>query len=191
MLEFTEQGHVYTWNGKPVPSVTQILDVLNDFSRVPWDVLERAKDRGTRVHRAGELLLREELDWSSLDDEVRPYIVGLQKFLDDTKFVPLTTGTKVYHESLGYAGAIDCTGFWRNGHCIVDWKTSVATPRTVGPQLSAYLEALNTTRKTKITRRYCIRLQADGTYKVDPQKTLSDFTIFKSALNLWRYSNAD
>ena len=75
MLAFDEPSHTYTYDGTVVPSVTQVLTILNDFSKVPWQVLQAAQERGRLVHKAGEYLLRGELDWSSIDSEIQSYLV--------------------------------------------------------------------------------------------------------------------
>ena len=189
MLAFDEPSHTYTYDGTVVPSVTQALTILNDFSKVPWQVLQAAQERGRLVHKAGEYLLRGELDWSSIDSEIQSYLVGLKKFLDESGFVALETETQVYSEKYRYAGTIDAVGYWRNGICLVDWKTSVAKPKHVGPQLAAYRQAYNEQAKNQVRRIYCVRL-SPGAYKVDKIEGAADFSIFKSALNLWGYMNA-
>lgn len=71
-FEFDPVAHRYTLDGRVLPSVTQILRGLDDFSHVPARVLERARDRGTRVHSACNLDVLGTLDEATVDDEVAP-----------------------------------------------------------------------------------------------------------------------
>lgn len=54
MLQFDEPTHTYTLDGKELISVTQLLKkhgLSQDFSFVAPDVLERAANRGTLIHK--------------------------------------------------------------------------------------------------------------------------------------------
>lgn len=189
MIEFDDLSHTYRVAGKVLPSVTQILGVLNDFSKVPWQVLEAARERGSLVHAAGELMLQDRLDWSSIDSEIQAYLIGLQKFVKESGAVITGTERRVYHPEQGYAGTLDAIVHWRNGYALVDWKTSVAAPKSVGPQLAAYGAALNAYTGQRIPRHYCVRL-LPGEYKVDRVDDPKNWSIFQSCLNLWRFSHA-
>lgn len=51
-LEYYDDEHVYLFNGVMLPSVTQIIDKkFNDYADVPKEVLNRAAERGTKVHK--------------------------------------------------------------------------------------------------------------------------------------------
>lgn len=186
MVTFDEPSHTYQVNGKHVPSVTQVLSVLSDFSKVPWQVMERARERGQLVHEAGELLIRDELDWSSIDSEIQAYLVGLRKFLKDTAITILSTEQVVCDPSMGYAGTLDAIGYWRRGRALFDWKTSLALPSTVGPQLSAYAHALKVSTGEDIRRRYCVRL-SPGDYRIDKCADPVDWSTFVSCLNIHKF----
>src|SRR5690348_16409857 len=86
-LLFEPDNHVYTVNGIVVPSVTQILEPLVDFSKIPAAVLEYAKLRGEAVHLACELYDQNDLDIDNLDTVIVPYLEAWIKFKADTGFV--------------------------------------------------------------------------------------------------------
>ena len=44
-LVFNEAEHSYRLNGRRLPSVTQVLDLYNDFSMVRDDVLRQCSDK--------------------------------------------------------------------------------------------------------------------------------------------------
>ena len=52
LLSFDSDSHVYTYDGVPVMSVTQVLKHLfpQKYKGVPKNVLERAKDHGNKIH---------------------------------------------------------------------------------------------------------------------------------------------
>lgn len=77
-LVFSEEDHCYKLNNVVIPSVTQILKCcgISDFSKVPIDVLERARLFGTAVHKACELFDKGTLDERTLDPNLWPYLDG-------------------------------------------------------------------------------------------------------------------
>lgn len=51
-LEFYPETHTYLYDGLMLPSVTEIIDKkFNDYADVPKDILNRAAERGTKVHK--------------------------------------------------------------------------------------------------------------------------------------------
>lgn len=62
-LEYYDDEHLYLFNGVMLPSVTQIIDKkFNDYANVPKDVLNRASERGTNVHKQIENYCRSGID---------------------------------------------------------------------------------------------------------------------------------
>ena len=52
VLEFCPDTHTYLYEGVMLPSVTGIIDKkFNDYADVPKEVLNRAAERGTKVHK--------------------------------------------------------------------------------------------------------------------------------------------
>lgn len=188
MLAFDPVEHAYAFEGRRVPSVTQILGFLDDWERVPRDVLEAAARFGTHVHEAAALLVRDELDMDALDSALVGPMRGLQKFLANASAVVVDSEKRVYHPALKYAGTLDVTLHWRGGMALADFKTGATAPKSVGPQTAGYAEALAAMGGPKIKRRYCIQL-LDGDYKVTKLDNPSDWAIFQSCLNLWRWKH--
>lgn len=84
-LQFSEEQHAYTLNSVVVPSVTKILQIvgISDFSKVPADILERARLFGTAVHKACELFDKGTLDERTLDTNLWPYLDAWFAFKKD------------------------------------------------------------------------------------------------------------
>jgi hypothetical protein len=71
MLEFNSENHLYTWNGSPVPSVTQVIGTWTkiaigrrEYYYSPYtgdivepDVMEKASDWGIAVHQVVAIIL--------------------------------------------------------------------------------------------------------------------------------------
>src|SRR4051794_27239936 len=109
-LAFDEALHEYRLDGRRLPSVTQVLAPLVDFSMVRKDVLERAQALGTAVHRMTELHDNDDLDEESLSEELRPYLAGWKKFRAECQFEPVTVEHRMSHPVYRYAGTSDRTG---------------------------------------------------------------------------------
>lgn len=145
MLSFDEPTHTYRWNGRIVPSVTQILAPLEDFERVPWDVLEAARQFGSHVHQAVHLHILGQLDWQALDPALAPYVRAADKFLASVKADISDAEVRLYSEASRYAGTCDLVAIWkvrtRTRRTLLDWKATAAFPPSAGPQTAAYARA--------------------------------------------------
>lgn len=193
-IEFDEANHLYFVGGKPMPAVSEILSPLIDFGRVPPDVLEFARLRGTAVHKATELHDLGTLDEDSVDDNVRPYLDAWKEFRNDTGFIPMYIEHRVYSENYGYCGTIDRHGLMTklsgSPGAVIDIKTPVQLGPVVGLQLAAYQEAL---RCHGIFRdlRFVVQLRGDGQYRLVPYIDKRDFGVFIALITLkrWREKN--
>lgn len=195
-VAFNAERHEYKVGGHIVPSVTQILGILQDFGGVSADVLERAADFGRNAHEAVDLANKGVLDEESLDPALVPYLAAWRRFLEDAGATVLASEVRVYHPGQHYAGTLDALVSIRNKVAVVDVKTG-AVPRTVGPQLAAYAEAYsaNEDNPHAIRRRLCVQLVGDEAlaargYRVHECKDHADWSIFQSCLNIWRFRNA-
>lgn len=188
MIDFDPVEHVYTHAGKRVPSVTQVLGFIEDWERVPRDLLDAAAEFGTHVHEAAALLVRDELDWSSLDPALVPPLESLMAFLRESGAVVIESEKRLYHQVMRYAGTLDAVVHWKGGLAVLDWKTGQTVPKSVGPQTAAYAAALESMGGPKIKRRYCVQLLADK-YRVTKLDNQNDWNVFQSCLNVWRYKH--
>lgn len=186
-VEFDAAQHAYTLNGRRVPSVTQVLAPLQDFSRVPRDVLEAARVFGQHVHAACDLHNRGELDWSNLDPALVPYLEAWRRFLADSGVIVIASEMRVVHEALGYAGSPDCVLAWGERVVIPDIKSTALVPPTVGAQTAAYARAYQAMHEGKEPGRYCIHLLPDGSYKAYPRRDPADWSLFVSCLNIFKW----
>lgn len=184
MLKFDAASHTYTVDGVVIPSVTQVLGILDDLSMIKPDVLRLAADRGTAVHRMVDMYNSNLLDIGSLDDQLLEYFTAYMDFLSDTGFKVEESEEQIYSDAYGYAGTRDIKGRLGVYRAVVDVKTSVVLLDSVGPQLAAYQNA----KQDNIQKRYALQLQP-GKYKLTEFKDKDDFKIFLSCLTIHKWRN--
>lgn len=195
MLSFDETGHIYRWNGVRVPNVTSILAPLVDYSKIPPEQLERARQAGVAVHKMVELDCKSDLDTDRLPEWMRGHLDAWLAFKSETGFECWDSERQIYHVGMGYAGTLDLVGVMRNGKkqeaSLLDVKRSFYAGPVIGLQTSAYAEAWNrengTTAPLKITRRFALRLDVDGKYRLEAFEDRNDFAVFTAQLATYRW----
>lgn len=197
-IEFDARSHEYRMHGRRVPSVTQVLDQLNDWSKIdPFTLAMKAAD-GRDVHAACNLLVREQLDWSSLPKHIADYVTGAAAFLDEFGGVVRASEQIVGTDLLWCAGTLDLLIERNDWLYFIDWKICETVPSTVGPQLAGYEVLYHCQRDPQYrpwhprpkSKRICVRLRP-GTYAVDRQVDFQgDYATFLSCLNNWKHREA-
>jgi len=154
-LEFDAATHTYTYKGRIVPSVTQVLQSVgvcddNGFWKpVGFNAQfgdPAAAEFGTAFHKiAAAKLLGKAVEYPS---EMQPYVDVFDRFCVEWKLGPgidrngdTVIETPLYHEKYGYAGTPDFVGAAKGGKFyIIDWKTSASKCAHWQLQLAAYHE---------------------------------------------------
>lgn len=185
-ITFNEELHEYRFNGKVVPSVTQLIEWAYNFSHVPEDVMEYKSMLGTAVHKACELLDLGTLDESSVDPVVAPYLDAYRRFTAECHPKWDAIEMRVFSEIYGYAGTLDRRGEVMGSYGYFDIKTSATISPPVGMQLSGYKIADGDRGIT--TKRAAIQLKPNGKYQVHWFTDAMDDAAFLSAVTLsnWR-----
>ena len=185
-IVFQEEGHIYTVDGKSIPSVTTILKACGLIDTT-W-FTEGATTRGTYVHQATELLDRDDLDESSLDPVLTPYVDAYRRFKQETGFVIDDIEKRVHNATYGYAGTLDRTGTFIGDKTksIIDIKTGQPA-KWHGVQLAAYALCFG----SEVLNRYGLYLSNTGSYKLERFKDRQDANIWLACLTLykWREKN--
>ena len=192
-LTFREADHTYWFKGVHVPNVTSILEPVYEWDRVPADVLEAARQRGTAVHKACELWSKNDLDEDDLDPVLVPYLAGWKKFCAEQEPAFVELEGRVFHPRHRYAGTLDVDCVIRADEWLIDIKTG-GYLRPYDLQTAAYVEARAAEMNVSPARwkRACCLLQNNGTYRLHyPKNTQQqDFAVFLSLLNVHRWRNA-
>lgn len=188
---FDEARHEYAVDGRKLPGVTSLLSPLVDYSAVPKETLERARQLGQAVHRMTELYDNDDLDEDSLSDELRPFLTGWMRFRTECHFEPLTIEHRMYHPVYRYAGTSDRTGVVKGRVAVIDIKKMFVLGPHIGPQLAAY-EKLHQSEGMEVVDRYALGLRPDGSYRLQPFADPLDWQCFLSHLTIrnWKVKHA-
>lgn len=190
MLNFDAESHVYRWNGLAVPSVTQVLGAVGipDLSAIPAGTLEAARVRGTRVHKLCELYDLGELDESSLDEIGRGYLEQWKKARE--AMGGFTWIEKpLYSQKYGYAGTPDRVQILERSKTALIWDIKTGMDNgAAAPQLAGYANLVqeNSEIRIRTVTRKVVLLNPDD-YDTKPLTCISDWSVFQSALNIYRY----
>jgi len=185
VYRFTEGGVDFT-----LPRVSAILNAIFPIQIDPAR-LELARQRGTAVHRALELLDGggdgSGLDMGTVDPMLLPYITAYQRFLSDTGFVPLLIEAPVRSLIFGFVGTLDRQGPLNGKPAVVDLKTGMPS-QLHALQNAAYERALAEQVKARSAgKRFALYLKNDGTYRLNQHKDPDDFKRFLSCLTLYHW----
>ena len=181
-LELDDQ-HRYTLDGRRLISVTQALSILDDR----WKVDPFYLERGRLIHLATEYYDNDELDESTVDERIAPYLSAYIKFVKDTAFSPTFVEHQLYHPQFFYAGKIDRIGIWLNtDQHIIDLKSGAKTD-VDKLQGAAYWE-LCLANKIPIKKTFDLYLKDDGNYSlVEVEKPKLLLPVFLAALTCARF----
>lgn len=182
MLEFDEAKHIYSDNGAVLPSVTQILSILYDFSGISPATLEYARQRGTAVHKACEIFDNGGSFTAPLDEVIQPYFVAWVKFVVEKKVRITATERRLRHQHMRYAGTFDAIGMIGDEEWLIDRKCTSALSDVTGVQLAAYAAILG-----RPLRRAAVQLKPDGTYVFQEYSGRSDWPTFVAAYTIFNW----
>lgn len=187
-VTFDPVRHVYRVDGRKIPNVTGVLHacgVVDDY----W-FTEIARQRGSAVHKATELIDRGCLDESSVDPRLLGYLEAYQNFKDNCRPDWTHIEQRVFDPIHRYAGTLD-----RAGHLgatdrlwVIDLKTG-APQRWVRLQLVAYANALRVDTG-KFYHRASLQLKESGRFILTPYGAdlyQTDLMAFTGAMALLRW----
>lgn len=173
-IHFNAEQHIYTVDGKELPSVTTICRFLSyDYkSNRPW-LAEAAAKRGTAIHEACALMdYGEEVE---APPEMAGYLAAYRRFLSDYQPEWLGIERPLGSLDLGYAGTPDRFGIIGGKRVLVDIKTGRLHVPAVSAQLWGYETLLATADFDAIQADYALRLDKSGIYElrlIDPSYPL-------------------
>lgn len=185
-MQFDAATHTYSVDGKRVPSVTQIVAPLYDFSMVADELMRLAQERGSAVHLATELHDCDDLDEESLDPQLIPYLNAYKRFRAETGFVPELIEHQIHDSISSYAGTIDRFGTLNKTSVLIDIKACSSLHKAVGVQLAAYQSGL-AKDGIKALARYALQLRKDGTYRLQRYADPNDLPTFHALLTVQRF----
>lgn len=160
-LEFDEDTHTYIVDGMIVPSVTQLLEMYygSKYDRVDERTLQRAAERGTKVHKA----IEEFCKFGVVDgsEEVRNfkfllYKYGFRVFESEAPIVIHKDGEPIA------AGRLDLVLDAGDATAIADIKTMATLDRErLAAQLNLYRVGYMQSYRIGINKLYGVHLRDD------------------------------
>lgn len=195
VLAFDAAAHEYrTPEGVLVPSVTHILqavgisvdfDALAGMSHRIGQAIDLKRDIGTALHADAHALDDNDLEWSTVDPRVEPYLRAWATFRENSGVVPITRERRVWHRGLGYCGTLD--GIFRapNGKTVlIDIKTGDCDAAGTQFQTAAYAAAyaFEHPDEPAIEERWGVQLVPDRRvpYRIFPYTDWTDFGKFQA-----------
>ena len=109
-VEFKEEGHVYTFGKKHLPSVTGILKSEGFIDDRFFD--DYSRNRGSMVHLACHLDDINDLDEGSLDPAIIPYLTAWRLFKKESGFIVEKSEQPRMSSAYQFAGTPDCIGYF-------------------------------------------------------------------------------
>lgn len=117
-LQFDAEAHAYTLpGGVRVPSVTELLratglatdfEALSDLGPRVASAVAAKRSLGSAVHADAHAFDDDDLDWSTVDPLVQPYLEAWVAFRTNYPHLrPAARERRVYHPALHYAGTLD------------------------------------------------------------------------------------
>ena len=164
-LLFFDEGHRYEVDGEVLPSVSELCRFLTRevYESVSQYHLDRAADRGTKVHKACETL--DLYGKVEISDEFAPYVAAYLQFRKEHEVQWQMIEQSMYHTEDRYAGTVDRYGLLDGVHTLVDFKTSyVVQKRLAIAQLNLYRRMLQR-NGYPVDRQVILHLTKDG-YKL-------------------------
>ena len=156
-LAFDVENHVYTLDGRVLPSVTQIIRRVlgeHNYGATDWHM-----ERGTAAHELYALLARgEELSKYDYDQRLQPQVDAWRDWAAREKPQFMVPEWRLASVKLGYAGTLDLVCRLGGGVCILDYKATATKRDAI--QLAAYLRLLKEC-KTELSVKSLCSLQID------------------------------
>ena len=185
----------YVLAGERVPSVTEVTNLagLSDIRKVialaGEEVVASAARRGSLVHGFCEMVDRDpEFDPRSLPESIRGYVLAYVRFVREFAFVPDLIEEPMVSATYRFAGTVDRVGKLGPEPFTIDIKTPASASPSWRIQTAAYAILAEENYGIR-TKRACLRLRNDGSFKLDPypDPTGSDARVFLSALSVVHY----
>ena len=139
LLHFDEEKHIYTLNGKPMISVTTLVDEYFEKFDADYWAAKKAAQLGTtaealKAQWAAKAQLACELG-TAMHDKIEKYYMGINSESDETfdlflqfskdhTLHPYRTEWRIYFEEYGVAGTLDFLEYQNGVFTIYDWKRS-------------------------------------------------------------------
>jgi hypothetical protein len=183
MLEFNEEIHQYTLNGKIIPSVTQIIDEILGHA---WSADEWYLRRGRAVHACAAFIALNQV--FRYDPQIEGQVKALRLFFSQMKPQVITVESKMLSHIFRFAGTPDLFCRINGKPAIVDFKASLDKERTK-LQLGGYSVLIGETLGGKPPDKgYGVEILPTGKYRMsetfDLRQARKEFLALRTAYGI-------
>lgn len=169
-LLFFDQGHKYTLDGVELPSVSELCRFLSRevYDTVAQYTLDRAAERGTKVHKACEAL--DVYGKVEVSEDFLPYVNAYLQFQREHDAQWNMVERSIAHHKERYAGTIDRYGTMDGAKVLVDLKTTYTVHKRLAiAQLNLYRWMIEA-EGHPVEKQYILHLKKDGYKLVEIEK---------------------
>lgn len=189
MNTYDPELHEYRINGVVVPSVTQIVGLLNPNFDRDITVIKQAAIRGTAVHEFCHLYdlgVAPEEQSSEYAGYCEAYMRFVRDYRPEWEYAELP----IYSEMNMYAGTLDRAGWIGKEYTVVDFKTTASfdkiTKLMLAAQLAGYEQGLYEKTGKVATWQIGVQLKSNGKYTIhESEKTMMKYGNGKTARGLF------
>lgn len=170
--------------------VTEVLAPYISFDRIDPDVLEKAKERGTRVHKYCELYVQNLLI-EKVDEECKPYVDSFIQWFDVMVKEVWVSEMRLSCSNYLISGKLDLIVTLKGDttETLVDIKTPQQASQSWQLQTAAYRYLMRVSQGIDIPRRVCLILDREGKLPklVEYTNHERDERLFLSAAELFHF----
>lgn len=143
--------------------VTQILEPYTSFDHIDPAVLNKAKDRGKRVHKYCELYVQNLLI-EKIDEDCKPYVESFMQWFDKRVENVWASELRLSCSKYLISGKFDLLATINGDtqETLIDYKTPQQVSQSWKLQTAAYRYLLRSTQGINVPRRVCLILDKDG-----------------------------
>lgn len=164
-LLFFDADHRYELDGVELPSVSEITRFISReiYGSINQYTLDHAANRGTRVHKACELI--DKYGEAEIDEDIAPRVSAYIDFLRDRKPAWTHIEKAMHSPARRYAGTIDRVGVVGGETWLIDLKAQEQIKKPlVTAQVNAYA-IMAEENGLSIDRLGCLQLTNGGKYR--------------------------
>lgn len=183
ILKFFDEKHIYELDGEMIPCVSEIArfasrEIYGDVSQY---TLDQAAERGTKVHKATEVL--DKYGECEIAEDIALYLKAYVQFVKDYSPEYICIEKAFASQEMRFAGTLDRVAIINGKRIIIDIKTSYQVQKVLARiQLPGYSILYEENEKKPVDELWILHLKNDGTYKI--VKIDNDKTLFLACLSL-------
>lgn len=194
-LELSDD-HVYSLGGVTIPGCTSVLTAMGaskGFGFLSSDDLEFYRSRGHAVHKSIELMIRGTLDKRTVAKEIKPYLIGWERFCNDYPVDVLSLDNEpfverpIHHSAFRYGVTPDVVARVKRESGPIELKVTSAHAPATAIQLAAQLLAIRQVADVGEMRWGLRLLPKEPYYDLRRYTDKTDQAIWLSLLNVYSW----